>query len=505
MLEQEEEQLEELQVDDESEVAVAEVSPEELSNIIKRKDRLSLREVFDKVPNIDIAEASEELDPQELIYIFRTMPSEYTADYFDELSQKTKESLLNALTDKELVKLINEQYADDVADTLVELPANLANRVLKAASKDMREDLNELLRYAKDTAGAIMTTEYLEFPDTIKVKDAIDGIRKRGKDAETVYTVFVRNSKREFVGTVDLDDLIFAKEDEPLKDIMNQDVVSVMTTTDKEDVGKAFRRYDLNALAVLNADSRLVGVITIDDAVDVITEESAEDIARLTNMEPMSKPYMETSAWGNAKKCIPWLIGLMILGTFTTMILDRLQSQKIFTTMTILTAFVPVLMDTGGNAGGQTTGMMIRGLAVEEFGPRDVLKILWKEFKSALIVASIFACFAFLWILMEQYTGIVNLGNLGEGNNYDGATIWNGQCWTLGFFQHAMLFAGLVAVTLFSAILAAKIIGALLPIGAAALKKDPALLSQPLLTTIMDAASLLIYYGVACAFFPMYA
>ena len=476
------------------------VDPEKILNYIRKKDRKALQTVFEIVPNIDIAQAVNDFEPADLLYIFRAVPSEITADFFDELSSDTKEALIKAMTDKELVELIKESYADDVTDTIHELPANLASRVLKAADKEMRSDINQLLSFKEGTAGALMTTEFLEFLDTTPVRNTIDEIRAKGKDAETVYTVFVRNRTREFVGTVGLDDLIFAKEDETLADIMNRDVVSCYTSTDQEEVAKMFRRYDLNAMAVLNSDSRLIGVITVDDAIDVLTEEQQEDLARMTHMEPTDKPYMELSAWDNARKCIPWLIVLLILGTFTTMVLDRIEKSRIFTMLPMLIAFVPTLMDTGGNAGAQTTGLMIRGLAVDDFRPRDVLKVLWKEVKSALIIAGIVAAFAFIWITMEQYTGIVS-----DAENFPGVNIWNGTCWTTDFFLHAIKNRALISITMGIAVLFSKTIGTLLPLGAAAIKKDPALLSQPMLTTIMDVATLCIYLLMAMTFFPAFA
>ena len=490
-------------MDEEQEIVstkVASIDPEKILSYIRKKDRKALLTVFEIVPNIDIAEAVNDFEPADLLYIFRAVPSEITADFFDELSSDAKEALIKAMTDKELVEIINEQYADDVADTVNELPANLASRVLRAASKDMRKDINQLLQYAEGTAGSLMTTEYLEFIDTAKVSKVIEEIRSKGKDAETVYTIFVRNAKREFVGTAGLDDLIFAKPDETLEDIMDRDVVSCYTATDQEEVAKMFRRYDLNAMAVLNADSRLVGVITIDDVMDVIVEEQQEDLAHLTNMSASDKPYMELSAWSNAKKCIPWLIALLILGTFTTLVLDRIEKSRIFSLLPMLIAFVPTLMDTGGNAGAQTTGLMIRGLAVDDFGPKDVLKVLWKEFKSALIIAGIVATFAFLWITMEQYTGIVN-----DAESFPGVNIWSGNCWNMDFFAHTMKNSALISITMGIAVLFSKSIGTLLPLGAAAIKKDPALLSQPMLTTIMDVATLCIYLVMAMAFFPNFA
>ena len=476
------------------------IDPDKILGYIRKKDRKALLTIFEIVPSIDIAEAVENFEPADLLYIFRAVPSEITADFFDELSSDTKEALIKAMTDKELVAIIKEQYADDVADTVIELPANLASRVLKAADKEMRQSVNQLLQYSDGTAGALMTTEYLEFVDTTPVSDVLNEIRTKGKDAETVYTIFVRNKKREFVGTAGLDDLIFAKPNETLEDIMNRDVVSCYTATDQEEVAKMFRRYDLNAMAVLNSDSRLVGVITVDDVIDVMVEEQQEDLARLTNMEPSDKPYMELSAWGNAKKCIPWLIALLILGTFTTMVLDRIEKSAIFTALPMLIAFVPTLMDTGGNAGAQTTGLMIRGLAVDDFEPKDVLKVLWKEFRSAVIIAGIVAAFAFLWITIEQYTGIVN-----DAENFKDINIWSGNCWNVDFFAHTMKNSALISITMGIAVLFSKCIGTLLPLGAAAIKKDPALLSQPMLTTIMDVATLCIFLLMAVIFFPQFA
>lgn len=484
-----------------------------LREAIEKHDKAKMLSFFESVPDADIALATEELEPRELITFFRDNPSVYTAPLFDDLSQERQEALVRAMTDKELVSLINSQSADDVADTIGDMPANLARKVLSAASKDMREDLNRLLKYKDGTAGAIMTTEYLEFKETESVSNTIKTIRKIGKNAETVFTLFIRNNKRKFVGTVDLDDLIFASEEETLKDIMNKDAPYCHVNTDQEEVGNMFRKYDINAMAVLNEDDCLTGIVTVDDAVDVITEETNEDFARMTNMEPTEKPYMGMSIWENAKKCFPWIIALLVLGTFTTMVLNRLEVQRIFVHLPILISFVPTLMDTGGNAGGQTTGMMIRSLAMKEFAPRDCLKVLWREWRSSLLIALFVSVFAFIWITIEEYTGIVSLGMVGDENglNYDftGYNIWNGSAFTgelaAEFATHALTFSALVSLTMFAAISVSKIIGTSLCMGAAAIKKDPALLAQPLLTTVMDVTTLLIYFGMACLFFPHFA
>ncbi len=486
---------------------------ETLLNAIQRHDVAKLNEFFETIPDADIAKACEQLDIKDVITLFRDTKSEQNASLYDELSQDLKESLVQAMTNKELVELINEQYADDVADTVGDMPANLAMKVLAAASPDMRKDINQLLKYKEDSAGAIMTTEFIELKEGMTIKKAIDHIRKRGRDAETIYTIFVKNEKRKFVGTVDLDDLIWAEDEQHLSDIMNKDAPFCHVNTDKEDVANMFSKYDLNAMAVLNDDNCLLGIVTVDDAVDVMAEENAEDIAHMTKMEPLEGTYSQTSPWVSAKKCIPWIVALLILGTFTTMVLNRLEAQTIFVSLPILVSFVPTLMDTGGNAGGQTTGLMIRGLATNEFGPKDLLKILWKEFRTALIVAAAISLFCFVWVTMEQYTGIVNLGHVTDTNgasyNFSDYNIWNGSVFQgelAGEFAiHALTFSGLVSVTMFFAITISKVIGTSLCMGAAAIKKDPALLAQPMLTTIMDVATLLVYFGMACLFFPAFA
>ena len=490
------------------------ISPAILEDVIHRKDAAKLTEIFTFIPDADIAEAASELENvTDLIYLFRNTPSKNAAALFDELDQDTKEKLIAAMTDKELVKLVNEQSADDVADVVGDMPANLARKVLKAADADMRADINKLLKYADDTAGAIMTTEYLELKEGLTVSKAIETIRKIGKDAETVYTLFLCTDRRKFAGTVNLDDLIFASGEQKLSEIMSKDAPYVHVNTDKEEVANMMAKYDLNALAVLNDDECLVGIVTIDDAIDVAVEEANEDLAHFSKMATADAPYMDTSIWRNAKRCFPWLIGLIVLGTFTTMVLNRLEAQQIFTALPILISFVPTLMDTGGNAGGQTTGLMIRGLATKEFGPRQTLQVAWKELRSALLIALFVGVFAFVWITIECYTGIVSLGVVTDTNgmiyDFSNISIWNGSAFRgplAGEFAiHTLTFSGLVALTMFVAISASKVVGTLLCMGAAAIKKDPALLAQPLLTTVMDVLTLLIYFAMACVFFPAFA
>lgn len=475
------------------------ITSEKLHEVVSSKNKNKLNQIFIEVPPIDIAEACNELSMEELIYIFRNVESQKTAPLFDALSQELKEALVKSMTDKELITIINQQSADDIADTVGDMPANLSIRVLKAADKDMREDINQLLKYKDHTAGAIMTTEYLEFKDDLDIDEAIQEIRARGKEAETVYTVFVRSPDRKFEGTVDLDDLIFAKKGQKLSDIMNRNVTSVNVNTDQEEVAQIFSRYDLNALAVLNDDGCLTGIITIDDAVDVMAQEATEDVQKMHAIAPIEDPYLKTSAWKMAKKCVPWIIVLIILGTFSSMVLSGFQES--IATITILAAFIPVLMDTGGNSGGQINALMVRGLALKEFSPKDYGKILWKETKNALLIAFLVCGFSLIWFTIEQYTGLVH----NEATDINGiqSTIWNGQCWTLPFFQKTFIISLIVSISLFVTVLVSKISGVSLPILAAALKKDPALMSEPFVTTIVDVVSLLVYFGLIMAFYPL--
>lgn len=465
---------------------------------IQNKKPSLLKELFETIPTIDIAEAMDDIeDVAQLMYVFRVVSSEYTGDLFAELSSEQQEKIISSFSDKELIKLLENSFADDIVDSMEDLPANLINRILKVAPKDLRKDINQLLNYKENTAGSLMTTEFIEMRDSTNVKDAISTIRDIGKDAETIYTIFVKDNKRTLVGTVDLDDLIFAKDDEKLLDIMNRDFVTCNVNDDQEEVANMFKRYDLTAMAVVNNDKKIIGIITIDDVVDVIEQEASEDIAALSHVAPLEDTYLDTPILKMAKKCIPWIVVLIILGTFTTMVLDRIEKAHVFTVLApVLIAFVPTLMDTGGNSGGQTIALMIRGLSTQEFTPKDFIKVIKKEILSALIIASCISVFAFIWFVIEQYTGIVtnDAMKLADGSF---PTIWNGNCWTGEFAHNALKVSLTVSLSLFVASFLSKIVAVCLPIGVAALKKDPAVIAQPLLTTIVDVVSLIAYLGIA--------
>ena len=431
------------------------------------------------------------------LYIFRVISSEYTGDFFSELTSEQQEAIITAFTDKELIALLENSFSDDIVDTLEEMPANLVSRVLRVAPADLRKDINTLLNYKENTAGSVMTTEYISLKGSLTVKEAIEQLRKNGREAETIYTIFVRDAKRTLIGTIDLDDLIFSKEDEKLEDIMDLDFVTCNVNDDQEEVANMFKRYDLTAMAVVNNENKIIGIITIDDVVDIIVEEANEDVAALSHVAPLEDSYLDTPAWRMAVKCIPWIIILIILGTFTTMALDRIEKSAVFTAIPVLISFVPTLMDTGGNTGGQTIALMIRGLGTKEFSPRDFWRILGKEALTALMVSGCIALFGFIWFSIEQYTGIVTNENLFIEGTKTARTIWNGQCWTAEFAQSTFVISGIVSITLFFGSFLAKSVAVMLPLGVAAIKKDPAIVAQPILTTIVDVVSLIAYLLIA--------
>lgn len=471
--------------------------------ILEKRNVKVLREIFDTIPTIDIAEFCNEIeDVKLLVFIFKTVKSEYTSDLFTELDNEVQEKLIQIMSDKELAELLDEQFTDDIVDFLEDLPANLISRVLSSVGRGKREEVNKLLNYKKHSAGSIMTTEYLMLNGDISADEAIKYIRKEGHDKETIFTIFIRDDKRNLVGTLDLDDLIFADGEKILSSIMNRDFVTVNVNIDQEEVAQIVSRYDLNAVAVLNDDNKICGIITIDDIFDVIEEETTEDISNLNLVTPLEDSYLKTSSWSMAKKCVPWIIVLLISGTLSSLVLSLFQDK--LAVIPILAVFIPVLMDTGGNAGGQTIALMIRGLALKEFSPKQFFKVLSKELLTALITALIIGIFAFVWFSIEQYTGLVHNSLAYEANKLvnpnvvnDFATIWNGECWSFAFAIEVFKISGLVSATLVLTTMVSKMLAVCLPLAVVSFKKDPAIVSQPLLTTLVDVSSLLIYFAIA--------
>ncbi len=453
---------------------------ERVISAIRNRNAKELREIFETVPNIDIAEALSEVDDAKtLLYVFHVVGSEYSADFFAELSNEQQELVINAFTDKELMDLISDSYADDIVDVVEEMPANIVNRVLRVCPKDLRGDVNRLLNYKENTAGSVMTTEYIEMRENVTVKEAIETIRKKGRDAETVYTIFIRDKLRTLVGTVDLDDLIFAKEDEVLEDIMNKDFVTCNVNDDQEDVAKMFKRYDLTAMAVVNSEEKIIGIITIDDVMDIMEEEVTEDIAHMAAISDMDQPYLKTNTFKLVLKCVPWIITLMILQVFSTLVLSNFES--VLGSFAILAVFTPLIMDAGGNSGGQTTTMIVRSLSLDEFSGKDYGKVIWKELRVALIIAAIVAAFSFGWLMFEMSVGIVDTSHSFEGLSEDPNVM---KCFV----------ALLVSSTLFVTMIISRLVGCSLPFLAKLVKLDPAVMCGPITTTVVDIVSLLTYF-----------
>ena len=450
---------------------------------INHRSAKELREIFETIPNIDIAEAISDVDdPKLLLYIFRVVGSEYSAEFFAELSSEQQEAVINVFSDKELMEIISDSYADDIVDTIEEMPANIVSRVLKACPKDLRGDVNRLLNYKENTAGSVMTTEYIEMKDSVTVKEAIANIRKNGRDAETIYTIFVRDNSRTLVGTVQLSDLIFSKEDDVLSDIMDKDFVCCNVNEDQEEVAKMFKRYDLTAMAVVNSENKIVGIITIDDVVDIMEQEVSEDIAHMAAITDMEDPYLKTPILKLVLKCVPWILALMVLQVFSTMILSGFENE--ITKFAILAVFTPLIMDAGGNSGGQTTTMIVRSLSLDEFSGKDYGKVVLKELRVAAIIGGIVSIFAFGWLMFEMSAGIVNTDSILTIINENGGD----------FNVYMCLIAALVGGTLFVTMIISRMVGCSLPFLAKLVKLDPAVMCGPITTTMVDVISLVTYF-----------
>ena len=454
---------------------------------LKEKNAAEIREIFDTVPNIDIAEAIEGVDdPAALLFIFRTVSNDYTANFFAELPTEQQELLINAFSDKQLIELLDNSFADDIVDTLEELPANVVSRILKVCPKDMRADVNRLLNYKDSTAGSVMTTEYLSFLNTTTVKDAIKTIREKGRDAETVYTIFVRDSSRTLVGTVNLDDLIFAKEDQTLDDIMDLDFVCCNVNDDQEEVANMFKRYDLTAMAVVNNAKKIIGIITIDDVVDIIVEEASEDIAHMNAVSNMEEPYLKTPIFKLVWKCVPWIICLMVLQIGTAFITSTFE--HLLSTCTILAVFSPLITDAGGNSGGQTTTLIVRSMSLDEFEEGDFKRVVWKELRVALIIAGAIGLFAFGWTFFEM--AVLGMGDKPQLITLNGAD----NPVVLPETMTCLVIAGLIGSTLFVTMIVSRMIGCCLPFFAKLIHVDPAVMCGPFTTTVVDVISLLTYF-----------
>lgn len=418
----------------------------------------------------DIALLFDVIDEEQHRLIFRLLPKELAAEVFVEMDPDTQEALINAFTDKELQSILDELYLDDTVDIVEEMPANVVTRILKNSHPDSRKAINQLLSYSGDTAGSIMTIEFVSLRPSMTVEEAFIHLRKTGTESETIYTCYVTENKK-LLGFVSVYTLILSDKDAKISDIMNPNVIAVNTSEDREEAANLLMKYDFLALPVVDNENRLVGIITIDDAVDVISEEDEEDIAKMSAITPTDRPYIKTSPFKIFLTRVPWLMILMLSATFTGIIISSFE--KALAVQVALTAFIPMIMGTGGNAGSQASVTVIRGLSLGELGYSDVFRILFKELRVSILCGGAVAVATFVKILL-----IDNL-LLGSGISLTVALV--------------------VALTMAFTIFIAKLIGCSLPLLAGKLGLDPAVMASPFITTIVDALSLLVYFGVASA------
>ena len=436
---------------------------ERLSQLLKDRKLHEARELLSEQNEVDLAEILGELEEEELSIAFRILPKELAADTFSYLEPETQEKLIRAFSDKELNYIIENLFLDDTVDMIEEMPASVVQRILRNTDPVTRREINELLKYPEDSAGSIMTTEYVRLQEGMTVREAFDRIRKVGVDKETIYTCYVTNAKRELLGVVTIKDLLLSEYETQIRDIMETNIIYVTTTEDQEKVAHSFDRYNFLSLPVVDNEQRLVGIITFDDVIDVLQEENTEDIERMAAIIPTDKPYMKTTAFETFKKRIPWLLLLMISATFTGAIITHYEEA--LGAYVVLTAYIPMLMDTGGNAGSQASVSIIRGLSLEEIEFRDIFRIQGKEFFVSLMCGATLAVANFCKLIFIDKVEVI--------------------------------VAFVVCITLVCTVIVAKFVGCSLPILAKKIGFDPAVMASPFITTIVDAISLLIYFQFA--------
>ena len=434
-----------------------------LRELLESRQYTKLRQTCADMQTADIAAVMDNMEDEESLKIFRILPKQMAADVFADLEIEDQQYIIQSLSDREASGIIDNLMADDAADFLEEMPANVVKKILSNARPDTRADINHLLRYPEDSAGSIMTVEYVDLKESMTVRDAIDRIRKIGLDKETVNVCYVVDPQRVLLGTVALRYLVMADPDTVIGEMMNENIISINTTTDQEEAAMLFQKYDFTAMPVVDNENRMVGIITIDDIVDIIQEEATEDIEKMAAILPTDRPYFKTSILETYKARMPWLLFLMISATFTGAIITR--AEDALAKYVILTAYIPMLMDTGGNAGSQASVSIIRGISLQEIEFGDLLKALWKEVRVAALCGITLSVCNFAKLLLFDRVG----------------------------FQIALIVCG----TLVLVVLVAKTIGCTLPLLAHRLGFDPAVMASPLITTIVDAISLTIYFMIA--------
>ncbi len=439
---------------------------QEIIKLLESKQYTELRGKLAEMYDADVAQIMEELPPEDIIKVFRILPKDDAADVFSYLEVDNQQMIITSLSEKDAANIINNMMADDATDLFEEMPANVVKKLLAAASPEARRDINQLLKYPEDSAGSIMTVEYVDLKENLTVAEALERIRALGMDSETINTCYVLDKGRKLIGTLTLRKILLSNPTTVIGEIMHENFLSVPTTADQEEVAKMIQKYDFVALPVVDNEFRMVGIVTVDDVVDILEEEATEDIEKMAAILPTDKPYMKTSVWETYKKRIPWLLLLMVSATFTGSIISKFENA--LSACVVLTTFIPMLMDTGGNAGGQASVTIIRGLSLGDIDFKDIFRVIWKEARVALVCGVTLA--------------VCNFGKL------------------LLIDKVTITVAIVVCLTLVAAVFIAKFIGCVLPLLAKKIGFDPAVMASPFITTIVDALSLLIYFRIATTF-----
>lgn len=446
-----------------------------LEALLKEKKYKTIKDVLVTMNPADVAAIFDDMEEAALPLLFRLLPKEQAAETFVEMEPDAQELLMRGFSDSELKEVIDELYVDDAVDIVEEMPANVVQRILSQADPEMRRSINEILRYPENSAGSIMTTEYVSLRPNMTVEEAILRIRRTGVDKETIYTCYVTRNHR-LLGLVSVKDLLLAEDDStPIQDIMITNIISVDTQTDQEEVAQMFTKYNFVALPVVDTEYRMVGIVTFDDAMEVMEDETTEDIEKMAAISPSDKTYLRSSVFEIWKNRIPWLVLLMVSATFTGMIIASFENA--LAAMLCLSAFIPMLMDTAGNSGSQSSVTIIRGISLKEIEFRDLPKVIWKEFRVAILCGLCLGIVCFGKVMLVDY---LLLGSI---------TATDGP----------LRVAAVVSLTLAMTIVLAKLVGGLLPLLADKLGFDPAVMASPFITTIVDALSLLVYFNVARA------
>ncbi|MDD3923873.1 MAG: magnesium transporter [Erysipelotrichaceae bacterium] len=439
------------------------ITTELLKDLIDKRQLKDLRDIYNEYNIVDMALATEELEISSILFVFRILPKEISGQLFSYFSSDNKQALIDAFTNEEIQTVLINMYADDMADFISDMPANLVKKILMSANKQQRNQINSLLSFPEYSAGSIMNIDYVELKQDDTLEKALKKIRNIGKKAETISVCYVSDESKHLVGAIKPEDILFENSNDLIKDHMDEHIVSCNTFDDQEDVAKLFARYDLDVLPVVNNDQCLIGIITIDDIVDVMEEEITEDIQKMAAIRPVDGSYLETSVFKMAKSRLPWLLILMLSATFTGMILHAFESKLMI--IPALVAFVPMIMGSSGNAGNQSAVMVIRSMAISEIEKKDLFKVIYKESKIALVCGILLFLVALLriWLFPPQVELIVAL---------------------------------IICLTMLISVLIGNLLGATLPFLSLVLKQDPAATTTPILTTIIDIVSLLIYFSL---------